>query len=186
MTRARLRPRQPIAQENDTYLIPLTQNKYAIVDAIDLWKVQHCRWHIHKNHECSYAATNTKRANRSHTTLFMHRAILNVPPSLEVDHINGDGLDNRRQNIRLCTHSQNLQNQRSRFGSSRSKGVSWHKINQRWRAVIHPNGRSVHLGMFDNELDAARAYDTAAKEYFGEFARLNFPVILQPLEAAMR
>lgn len=92
-----------------------------------------------------------------------------------VDHINGDTLDNRRSNLRLCTVSGNNHNRmKSKNNTSGYKGVSWLKQNQKWRAYIKVNSKDKHLGCYLDKEDAARAYDKAAKEYFGEFARLNF------------
>ncbi len=93
-----------------------------------------------------------------------------------VDHINGDGLDNRRSNLRPATPSQNLQNTRRPVSNSSGyKGVGFHKASGRWRAYIGIQGRQTSLGYHESPEAAARAYDAAAIEHFGEFARLNFP-----------
>ena len=93
-----------------------------------------------------------------------------------VDHINGDRLDNRRFNLRLCTNQQNQMNKTKRVGSSsRFKGVYFQKTSRKWVAAIQKDRKLKHIGLFSDELDAARAYDAAAKEAFGEFAWLNFP-----------
>lgn len=104
----------------------------------------------------------------------MHRIIVDAPAGMVVDHINHDALDNRRANLRVCTQSQNLGNQIRKLGSSKYKGVSWHKAAQKWHARIQKNDAHVSLGLFDSETDAARAYDSAAREHFGEFALCNF------------
>lgn len=93
----------------------------------------------------------------------------------EVDHRNGDGLDNRRDNLRYATRARNTANRASVGGSSRFKGVSWSKRDKIWYANICVNYRTIYLGTYRNEEDAARAYDAAAKKYFGAFARPNFP-----------
>lgn len=103
----------------------------------------------------------------------MHRLIMDPGPGLVVDHINGDGLDNRRVNLRLATRSQNQMNRRSHIGSRRIKGVSC--TGARWRAQIMVRGETHKLGIFDSEEEAGRAYDVAARALHGEFARLNFP-----------
>lgn len=105
----------------------------------------------------------------------MHRIILNAPDGLQVDHINGDGLDNRRSNLRLATSCQNNQNRRSILvgTTSKFKGVSWHP-HGRWQARIRSGIKTYYLGSYDNEEAAARAYDVKARELFGEFARTNF------------
>lgn len=95
-----------------------------------------------------------------------------------VDHINGDALDNRRQNLRLCVSAQNQRNRQKTPlpTSSRYKGVSRTKRERgKWAAHIEKGGKKTHLGVFGDETDAARAYDAAAREFFGEFARCNFP-----------
>jgi HNH endonuclease len=99
-----------------------------------------------------------------------------MPDAGEIDHINGDCLDNRRENLRKATRSQNMANQPKIGGtwSSHYKGVTWFKQRQKWRAQIKIEGRNHHLGLFINEDDAAKAYDEAAFQAFGEFAHLNF------------
>ena len=92
---------------------------------------------------------------------------------MEIDHINGNGLDYRKCNLRVCTHQQNLQNQRIQKGVSKFKGVCWHKASQKWMAKIKHNYKTIYLGVFNNEIDAAKSYNKKAKELFGEFARLN-------------
>jgi hypothetical protein len=107
----------------------------------------------------------------------MHRQIVNPPDDLLVDHHNHNGLDNRRFNLRLATDSTNQQNARKRITktTSRFKGVDFVKATGKWRARIAVNGRRLFLGSFDSELEAALAYDAAARKYFGEYACLNFP-----------
>lgn len=100
-----------------------------------------------------------------------------VPEGMEIDHINGDGSDNRLCNLRLATRSENCMNRGSQKNkSSVFRGVNWHKKQSKWIACIKPHGHtSIHLGTFETEEDAARAYDEAARKHYGEFARLNFP-----------
>lgn len=103
----------------------------------------------------------------------MHRLIMGALPGQIVDHINGDGLDNRRENLRIVSRAQNNQNARCFTGASKFKGVAKHHYTHKWRAYISVGGRQVHLGFFTEELAAARAYNKAALEYFGDYAKLN-------------
>ena len=154
-------------------LIPLTQGKFAIVDAENYEQLSKYRWYAVKSRRTYYAIRSVKR---SRVQIRMHRMLLNAPPGLLVDHINNNGLDNRRSYLRLCTRAQNALNQRPRRGtSSRYKGVGWDKSKKKFRASITHHYKRIHLGYFDDEIDAAKAYDKKAKELFGEFAYLNFP-----------
>ena len=94
--------------------------------------------------------------------------------NLVIDHINGNGLDNRRANLRLATVAQNAWNSKKRKSRSGYKGVCYDKAKRRWRAAIVHHGRRIHLGYFKEKLEAAKAYDTAAIKYFGQFAHTNF------------
>jgi len=106
----------------------------------------------------------------------MHRFILGPGPG-EIDHRNGDGLDNQKKNLRRASHKSNTWNSRKHTKKSASpyKGVHWRKARCRWYAFIRPEGKKIYLGSFGNQKEAALAYDKAAKRYYGEFARLNFP-----------
>ncbi len=161
-----------IKNEAEGYgLIPLTQGKFAIVDAEDYdWLVRY-KWYATK-------AKNTFYACRVEggKTIKMHREIMRAPKGLVCDHINHNGLDNRKRNLRLCTHAQNCYNQRGgATGTSKYKGVSWDKRSSKWSARIRCNGKLYNLGDFDNQMEAAMTYDDKAVELFGEFAWLNFP-----------
>jgi len=150
--------------------IPLTQGKFAIVDAADYAWLNQWKWYYHK---LGYAVRSVWEEHKK-GLLYMHRVILNAPPDMQTDHRNMEGLDNRRCNLRLCTSSQNKMNKRKRAGcSSRYKGVCWFPRDHKWKGYIEVNGRTRNLGYFDDELDAARAYDVAARQHFREFARLN-------------
>jgi hypothetical protein len=153
-----------IEQESAVAKIPLTQGKTALIDAADFSRVSAFRWIALRNGRNWYAMR--------WPGIYMHRLILGVR---EVDHINGNGLDNRRCNLRPATRSQQMQNSRKRLDtSSLYKGVYWDKTYGIWRAQIRINGRAISLGRFDNEVEAAKAYDKAAKEAFSEYARTNF------------
>ena len=154
-----------------TEKIELTKGKVALVDEQDYWwLVALGRWQAFGGNSTWYA----KRGNGGGGTEYMHALILGAPG---VDHINGDGLDNRRSNLRHATLSQNQANRRSRADSmSGYKGVSWHKQRRRWYARICVNGQTRGLGLYESAEDAALAYDAAAIASFGEFAATNFPV----------
>lgn len=93
-----------------------------------------------------------------------------------VDHINGNGLDNKLKNLRICTNQENQQNRYNQSNNkSGYKGVGWHKTTKKWRARISINNQLIHLGLFQNKIEAAKAYDIMASKHFGNFAKLNFP-----------
>ncbi len=154
-------------------VILLTQGKYAIVDADDYDRLNKYKWHASKTGRTWYA-----RKCRPNTTVLMHRLITDAPADLVVDHINHNGLDNRKPNLRLCTTAQNNHNTRPRTQpnkTSKHKGVSFDKCRKRFCATIKHNYKRYFLGRFKSEINAAKAYDKAAKKFFGEFAYLNFP-----------
>jgi hypothetical protein len=106
--------------------------------------------------------------------LRMHNVIMSFLEGYEIDHKDGDGLNNQRYNLRVTTHTQNMKNQRLRSNNTSGyKGVTWHKGAGKWYAQIQVDGKRTYLGLFTILEDAARAYDTAALEHYGEFARLN-------------
>jgi hypothetical protein len=107
----------------------------------------------------------------------MHHQVIAIPPGMFCDHINHNGLDNRKANLRPATHTQNVWNRRKFKPHSRSKYKGVDKANdmKRWRARIRVNGKRIYLGSFKTELAAAKAYDQAARKYHGDFAAVNFP-----------
>lgn len=147
--------------------IPLTQGKFALIDDADHPKVGGRKWFYHKT---GYARRNYWVNGKCKTEL-MHRTILDAPNDMEVDHINGNGLDNRRSNLRICTHAQNIHNSDNSSNTSGYKGVGKHL--GRWAAYICFQGRQTTIGRFGTPEQAALAYNNKAKELFGEFAKLN-------------
>lgn len=152
-------------------LIELTKGAFAIVDDDDVELLSRFSWQLNAD---GYAVANVG-VGRAHVTIErMHRMIMQAPSGMDVDHITGNRLDNRKCNLRLATRSQNLQNSRKRTGcSSIFKGVHWMKDNLKWRAKIKVNGKTLSLGCYSDEKQAAKAYNEAAKLYFGDFAMLN-------------
>lgn len=145
--------------------ISLGNNQFAIVDDEDFELISKFKWHIQpsSNGREGYAVTKIR----------MHRIITNAPHGAMVDHINGDSLDNRRCNLRLCTNAQNQQNTEGRGGTSRHKGVSFNKKSGKWLAAFLFEGRRYYCGLWDDEDDAARAVDKKRGEVCGTFASKN-------------
>ena len=153
-------------------LIPLSQDKIAIVDAEDYERLNKYKWSL-SGHECGSYGQRTESYTRR--SIMMHREIMGAPGHLVVDHINHNGLDNRKRNLRLCTQEENIYNSLPRRNcSSKYKGVYLHKRSKRYHAMIGYKGKRYYLGTFRDEIDAAKAYDKKARELFGEFAYLNF------------
>lgn len=153
--------------------IPLTQGKVTLVDDADFDWLSQWKWRYHST---GYAIRRRQKADGPGSeNIRMHRLILSpIPEGYEPDHIDGDGLNNQRANLRLATHSQNHANRgMQRNNTSGFKGVSWQKKRKKWEARIRVNGHNVYLGYFDDIIEAARAYNRAAVKHFGEFARLN-------------
>jgi len=157
--------------------IVLTQGKVTLIDDADYERLAAHKW-------CACLIRNTWYAERKaynpktgkKHTIRMHKEVLNAKPGEQVDHINGDGLDNTCANLRICTQAQNQMNRQKQRGTSSSfKGVSWDKGHTKWRANIAVDGRLTYLGHFFDEANAAKAYDARAREVFGQYARLNFP-----------
>lgn len=143
---------------------------FAKVSPVDWARVRDFNWHLYKKKNRRYA--KTKIQGKIH---FLHRFILDFPSS-SVDHIDGNGLNNCRSNLRLCSHQENCRNQKKRADAktSRFKGVCWSKRLKKWIAQISLKVASTtHLGCFDSEIKAAQAYNKFASQYFGKFAKLN-------------
>jgi hypothetical protein len=147
-----------------TSIIWLTQGKYAIVDNEDWGALSSFFWYFNGG----YAATNSMGDK-----IYMQKFLMNTPKSMDTDHIDRNKLNNRRCNLRICTRSQNLGNRPSYVGSSIFKGVSWNSQAKKWKVYIMKNKKSFYLGRFSDELEAAKVYNKAAVELYGEFAHLN-------------
>lgn len=149
--------------------IPLTKNKYAIVDDEDYERLSQWKWHF----DGVYARRSTPDKDKK--CVNMHRLLCDFPVGKQIDHINGDQLDNRKCNLRICTRQQNHWNRSINLSpkSSKYKGVYWENERQKWRAYIYKNNKRINIGRFLTEQEAANAYNKYAINMFGEFARLN-------------
>jgi hypothetical protein len=148
--------------------IPLTQGKFALVDDKNYKDLMQFKWYALHQGNTFYAVRNVW-IDGKRTAERMHRRILGLKlgDGKHTDHINHNGLDNQLNNIRVCTHKENHQNQKkSSNNTSRFKGVHWDKQHKKWRAMIMVNFRKKHLGYFDDKIDAAKIYNKTAVEYF--------------------
>lgn len=143
------------------------RQRFALVDTADFTDLSRHWWSFTRG----YAVRS-----ESGSAVFMHRQILGLDAGQAVDHVNGNRLDNRRCNLRVATQAQNMANLGlSDRNTSGFKGVSWNKRDRRWQATISINNKARNLGYYELDVDAAHAYDAAARVLRGAFARLNFP-----------
>lgn len=156
--------------------IPLTRGKFAKVDDADFDWLNQWKWSALCTKNKWYAVRGgTKNGTRYY--LYMHRELAAIAELSDVDHWNGDGLDNQRENLRPMTHAQNIQNQSKLLGcSSQYKGVTWDLTRKKWKAQIRCDKQTKFLGRFNSEKAAAHARDKAALEKWGSVAWLNFPI----------
>jgi hypothetical protein len=154
--------------------IQLTQGKVALVDDDMYDYLIQWKWYANNLSGKFYAIRNHRENKKFVAQLLMHRFIMNPSKGLVVDHLNGNTLDNRKCNLRVCTYSQNSMNRIKQINNNSGyKGVSWHKNHKIYESRIMSNGVNIHIGSFENIIDAARAYNEAAIKYHGEFANLN-------------
>jgi len=156
-------------------LIKLTQGFSATIDDNMEERVSYFRWCVQESTPDIryYAVTNMWKGSKE-LKLYMHQLIMGTPIDKVIDHKNGDGLDNRVENLRICSYQQNSLNSRCRSGcTSKYRGVSWYKFYNKWTVYISINRKHTSIGNFENEVDAALAYNEKAIKYHGEFARLN-------------
>jgi hypothetical protein len=150
--------------------IPLTKGRVAIVDDDMYDYLNQWKWFYHVN---GYALRTYKENGKSKKER-MHRAVINAPSGYDVDHINGNKLDNRKSNLRVATRSQNNYNKSVQSNSTSGfKGVSWSTQKNKWRARIHVDKQEINLGFFEYTIDAVMAYNEAAMKYHQSFAKLN-------------
>ncbi len=176
------RPVNPITlTEGKSKEIPLTQGKFAMVDSQDYEWLIKFKWHAQSNNGYTYYAARGELrpfASGKRNLFLMHREILGLPPSRssDVDHKDGNGLHNCRENLRITTRSVNCQNRKiPRNNTSGFRGVCWSEREKNWRAQINVGKIRKSIGRYDTKEEAARAYDIAAKKEYGEEARINFP-----------
>ena len=151
-------------------ILKLSQNKITLVDDEDYQILNQWKWFYSSR---GYAVRHIFK-DEKRTLLYLHRFIINTPDGQQTDHINGNKLDNRRSNLRICTQTENNRNRKIGKNSSTGfKGVSWDKKIKRFVAYTKLNKKPIFLGTYFTAEDAARAYDRFAKEHFGEYARFN-------------
>lgn len=153
-------------------IVPLTQGFFAVVDEEDFERVRQFRWHYNGG----YARRAVKKAGGGQSKQWLHRFIMGEPPDREVDHRSLNKLDCRKQNLRICTQSENRWNTGpNRSNKSGFKGVSWSAGTLKWRAVIRSRGKTHHLGYFATKEGAASAYAAASQKMHAEFSRVSKP-----------
>lgn len=153
--------------------IQLSKGYVSLVDDDDFERVNSKKWRLLVVRKNNYAIRDDKDETGEYKSLLMHVFIMGKIDGLTIDHKNHNGCDNQRHNLRYADMTQQNANTIRSQGSSKHKGVHWHKVSKKWVARIKKHGVRVRLGSFDNENDAAIAYNTAAVKEFGEFAYLN-------------
>lgn len=144
--------------------ITLTRGQHAIVDDDAHKSLAQFNWHALRQPNTFYAARNVMRGGKR-VTIWMHREINCTPAGSVTDHINGDGLDNRRANLRAATHQENMVNcARWKLSSSKYRGVSWHKGNSNWLAQITVDYKNIYIGAYQTEEEARTAYEKKREE----------------------
>lgn len=154
--------------------IKLSEDKFAQVDDAMFDELNQYKWTA-KKYKNTWYAERKIHVFLSWKSVYMHRSIINIPDGMQVDHIDLNGLNNTRNNLRVCTHAENSRNRPASSNSTSGyKGVSFCKQRNKFEAKISVNGKTIHLGRFATKEEAARAYDEAAKKHFKEFAWKNF------------
>lgn len=156
--------------------LPLSKDRFALIDEEDFERVSPWLWSVcvRQNPYSPYALRR-----QMHKTIYLHRFIMNAPKNRDVDHIDGNGLNCRKSNLRVCTHAQNQYNYTkcAKRTTSKFKGVHIDRDDGRWISRIKFKGKSINIGVFDTQEQAAHEYDKAAVSYFGKYAKLNFPMV---------
>jgi hypothetical protein len=154
--------------------IGLTRGLKALVDDDDFEELSKVKWCANKIGRTFYAVRRVPNPKTIMKQILMHRKVMNAPIDICIDHIDGNGLNNTKDNLRFCTKRENVCGQKQQIGkTSKYKGVCWNKRENKWKAYIKCHQKLQNLGHFDTEISAALAYDNAANRLFGEFARTN-------------
>ena len=156
--------------------IELTQGKVALIDDEDWSLIKDYRWRADKKGRTYYAVAYVRGSGKkNYRQIYMHTLIMTPKDGEEVDHVDSNGCNNQKYNLRVCSGEQNKRNKQKQQGNytSKFKGVYWFKRANKWRAQINVANKSIHLGYFLEENDAAKAYNIAALRYFGKFAKIN-------------
>jgi hypothetical protein len=153
--------------------IELSQGMRVMVDNEDYKELNKYNWYAVKGLNTFYARRSLPTATGGKGSVRMHRIIMQTPEDMDTDHIDGNGLNNQKENLRLCTRSENLMNQRrNRNNTSGYKGVNWNKRDKKWMSQIKVEGKQIHLGYFSGKEEAYKAYCEASKKYHGEFGNV--------------
>lgn len=176
-----MKTKRAVVLRGDVAIVPLTRGYEAIVDAEFAERVAQWNWAAFVQRGGAYVYARRSSLRPSRRTFYLHREVAewnglfsaeNDNADLEVDHINGNPLDNRLRNLRVCLHAENSKNRRRhRDNTSGAKGVHWNSRNRKWQALIQVDGQRIHLGCFNDPAEAAAAYEAAAELHFGAFKR---------------
>jgi len=154
--------------------IILTQGKVAIVDNEDYDYLNQFKWYASNKNGKFYVQKKITVSKNKTTCISMHRFIMKPNKGMVIDHLDGNPLNNKKNNLRICTHAENMRNSKIRINNkSGYKGVSYQENSNNYRASIRFNNIKINIGDFIDPIDAARAYNAAALKYHGEFAHLN-------------
>lgn len=150
--------------------ITLSRNKTTVVDNENFDELSKYKWYF----DGYYAVRNEKTRKNKTKIILMHRQIMREPKGKRIDHEDGNGLNNQKYNLRLCSHAENMRNSKKPINNTSGyKGVHFNKKAKKFQAYISVDNKNKHLGLFNNPIDAALAYNNAAKKLHGKFANLN-------------
>jgi HNH endonuclease/AP2 domain len=149
----------------------LGKGKFLLVDNYNFGMFCYFSWSLDSH---GYALAYVRGSGaKNMKRIKAHQIVMTTPKGMQVDHINGNKLDNREENLRICTNQQNCWNKKAMGNTSKYKGVCWNTAKQKWMTQIRAKGKHLYLGLFDNEIEAAKIYNENARKFFGEFSKLN-------------